>query len=780
MEGPLHYGLQRLSNRIVRWRRRWSGIHGWLLLRFALVTTLSTGLGIALSGVLIQQQIRVGDAAPDDLKLNAAIEAVGRERQRLSATGLQLSGMESIRRHLASVDDRQLARTLETAAIGRSSVDFVGFQSVAGELVRTVDSHRGGSVCAACRMQVAAALGRLASTSSARASVLAWVDGRPAIVVRAPVTGVEGGAERIGWLVLGRFVDGEALGSLRREVGFPFRLLEVAAAGKREAGYSQSLGPASPYRLLTGEPVLLAIDPAADGTAAQTTLLLGFTALALGLLAAAVAMHLIEARVVARIRRFGSIARGASRHRQFAERWPDGQRDEIDALGGALNLLMEQFESSHRHLGDLAATDPLTGLGNRRRLLERIDALRRANPFALTDHVLALLDIDDFKLVNDGIGHDAGDHVLSEFGERIRRTAGRLDLPVRLGGDEFAVLLRGGREYAEAFCERLRASLALPVLFENRALVLSASIGLAEPRQAESDEEWVRNADTAMYQSKRAGKQRVTFFEDSMRVAAKRRVDLAQALRKAVEARTLETWYQPIVDGRDGAVTGVEALVRWRRGDRFVPPDEFIPVAEDSGLIVRVGQLVILHSCEMLARMREIHPALRCSINLSVQQFMEGDLARDLEAAIVGYGLPPEALTLEITESQVASQESTVLASMNALRERGFSFALDDFGVGFSSLDRLRRLPVSTLKIDRSFVSILSHQDDPIVRHIVALAHDLGLRTIAEGVEDDAARLRLLELGCRDMQGYLHAKPMPEGALRVWLQHRVVLDRRAA
>jgi len=787
MNSYLHPGSDASRPFVRRLLRRCSGVHAWMLIRLGVVVFVATALGVAASYSLFSIEAQRRAQVQADTRLNAVVGLLGRERDSLGSIGQDYASWDETLDFFRNRNEKYLVRNFAEGSVQNVGVDFVAFQEADGSLFRTVDFTRNGTLPelhGALKQQILAAIDRMVRGNAPQLAAFTQIGDRPTILVRSLVTDGQRSVPGSGWLLFGRYLDGEFVERLQADIGFSFGIEVDAGRSGRRLGVrgGSVVAPLEGQRILEGSTISLRIEEDATSSSkhAQTLRLLAGVAGLIALIAAACVMLLLDAHFVSRIRRFGSIARVAVQQGELRVRWPDDRRDEIDALGGALNQLLEQLDAARQHLGDLAATDALTGLGNRRRLLDHIESLRRQYPVAIPSHVLVLFDIDDFKLVNDGIGHNAGDSVLEEFGDRVRRIVGGDDLAVRLGGDEFAVLLAGDYEYAEAFCERLRASLALPVLYEGRPLVLGVSIGLASSRPGEGVEDWVRNADMAMYISKRNGKHQATVFEDSMRIAAKRRVDLAQSLRKAVEARTLETWYQPIVDGRNGSVTGLEALVRWRKGDDFVPPSDFIPVAEESGLIVRIGQLVILQSCEMLARMREVHPELCCGINLSVRQFMEGNLLRDLDAAIVGYDLPPDALTLEITESQVASHESVVLASMDQLRKRGFSFALDDFGVGFSSLDRLRRLPVSTLKIDRSFVSILSTRDDPIVRHIVSLAHDLGLRTVAEGVEDEGTRQRLLSLGCRDMQGYLYAKPMPEGALRLWLQHRVVSGRMAA
>jgi len=436
----------------------------------------------------------------------------------------------------------------------------------------------------------------------------------------------------------------------------------------------------------------------------------------------------------------------------------------------------EEIASSRRGLDYVATHDALTGLGNRRYLGERLAlALNHTRNHPHTAISLMLVDVDGFKLINDGLGHAAGDAALCEVAKRLRTLLRPDDALVRLGGDEFALLLYDLRaREAGSFFDKLQKCVALPINLDRRTMNLGVAAGIAEGVVGMTAHDWQRQADLAMLAAKREGRNRLTVFRDSMQTDAARQLLLEQALRLAIANDDLEVHFQPVIDGNNGHVLGLEALCRWTHDGEVVAPLEFIRVAESSSQISSLGRAVLAGACRALAGLRHRHPCLRCGVNLSIGQFVDGDIEADLLAAVGAVGLPLNALRLEITESLVATHESGIVPLMHRLVARGAEFSLDDFGTGFSSLDRLRQLPIKGLKIDRSFVTPLQQGDEVMVRHIINLSRDLGLDTVAEGVETEEERRRLCEIGCPAMQGFLLARPMPASELAAWLEHRVV------
>jgi len=449
---------------------------------------------------------------------------------------------------------------------------------------------------------------------------------------------------------------------------------------------------------------------------------------------------------------------------------------EIDRIAQRL-LALEQDASTHqRKLDYVANHDPLTGLGNRRYLGERLaQALNHLRLHPDIPISLLLLDLDGFKLINDGLGHAAGDAALCEVAKRLRALMRPDDALARLGSDEFAVVLfdqRAGN--ADAFFASVSQALAQPLNLDRRTVKLGVSAGIAEGVTGMTAHDWQRHADLALVAGKREGRNRLCVFRDSLRAEAARALRLEQALRLAIANDDLDVWFQPVVDGRDGHVLGMEALCRWTFDGEAIAPLEFIPLAESTGQIADLGRAVLRRSCQTLAGLRARHPGLRCSINLSVGQFADGRVEADLLQAVSDAGLPLSMLRLEITESLVANDASGVLPAMHRLVEAGAEFCLDDFGTGFSALGRLRQLPIRALKIDRSFVTPLRDGDEVLVRSIAGLCRDLDLDCVAEGVEQEEERRRLCDIGCHAMQGFLLAKPMPARELSAWLEHRVL------
>jgi diguanylate cyclase (GGDEF)-like protein len=416
-----------------------------------------------------------------------------------------------------------------------------------------------------------------------------------------------------------------------------------------------------------------------------------------------------------------------------------------------------------------ALHDPLTGLANRVLFREHLErALASPRP-AETVVALLFLDLDDFKVVNDSLGHRAGDRLLVEVAERLSNAIRIEDIASRQGGDEFIVLLDRvqGVEDAIAAAERLAVELRRPMEFEGRSIVIGVSIGIAladGPETAADD--LLAHADAAMYAAKGEGKARHAVFDPSMRVRAMSRLEMESELRNAIAGDAFELHYQPIVEIATNRIVGLEALVRWRQPDgELMPPHAFIPLAEATGLIIPLGRMVTAAACRQLAAFRAAVPGredLTMSVNVSPRQAIEPGFAADVERILVASGLEPSALILEITESLMLQESAVSDGSLRLLHDLGVGLVVDDFGTGFSALEYFKRFAVNGLKIDRSFVDGLgrSRADTAIVTATLAFASALGLSVTAEGVEtaDQLARLGLL--GCGQAQGFLFARPV--------------------
>jgi diguanylate cyclase (GGDEF)-like protein len=431
-------------------------------------------------------------------------------------------------------------------------------------------------------------------------------------------------------------------------------------------------------------------------------------------------------------------------------------------------------DTSHRRLADEALVhtalhDPLTGLPNRALLLDRLaQALARA---ARTGGQAALLflDLDNFKVVNDSLGHLAGDLLLIELAHRLQSSVRAADTVARFGGDEFAILLEDVGDAAEAVAkaERLANAVREPLEVDGREVRPNVSIGVAlNTVSGDQPEDLVRRADLAMYQAKAAGKGRWSVFETSMQARADARLELETGLRKALSHDELRLHFQPILALDSGHISGFEALVRWARpGYGLVPPAEFVPVAEETGLIVPLGHWVLSESCRRLRQWqsRYVHAArLGVSVNVSPRQLRQPDLVADVARIIGASGLDPSLITLEITESALVQDAEETMRVLHDLKAIGVQLAIDDFGTGYSSLSYLQRLPVDMLKIDRSFVNGLgeNERDDAIVRGILELAGTLHLTTTAEGIETDTQLATVRRLGGVAGQGFLFARPL--------------------
>lgn len=604
--------------------------------------------------------------------------------------------------------------------------------------------------------------------------VLFWYRQRPLVVAHADVTDSAMVKPARGCLLMARFLDGGYRDSMAKLTGVNFHLRPVTGASAPVVALTRQ-GEWLGRKPLGNMPALLeSISPPRLNRERTTTYgLLAANLVALSLIALVITRTLLRRKVLGRLAHFSLLADSYRSSQDLTIRWPVNGTDELDNLGQSLNEMMSQISRQHGTLSYLADHDSLTSLGNRRQLMAALSAAAGVPPVpAPGGYCLLLIDLDDFKLINDSLGHMAGDEVLHLVADRIGRVIRRQDTAVRLGGDEFAILVPSTPlASARSFAERLLTELRQPIYLDEHRLSLSASIGIAPAEPALSANDWLRNADLAMYEAKRLGKHRISVFDKGLLASAAKRLRLEHALRAALDSDALAVWFQPIVDGRNKRIVGMEALVRWPLDGGYVPPDEFIGIAEESGLIDRLGAFVLHRTGAVLARLRQYYPALSCNVNLSVRQFTDGELAAEVPAILVEYGLPVEALHLELTESMVAQHEKELLPTMSRLVAQGFMFHLDDFGTGYSSLERLQSLPIHTLKIDRRFVTPLQYGEDAIARTVADLARNLDLEVIAEGVETEVERLRLLELGVVYMQGYLFAKPMPEQQLLSWLEN---------
>lgn len=607
-----------------------------------------------------------------------------------------------------------------------------------------------------------------------------WVAGRPVVAGFSPVRGSEPGAVKTGWLVMVRVLDEPVLRTLVQTTGSQFHIAQAVSpvptdtqSGVVSKALTDSLGN-SALRLD------VVLQEGLDQQRHTGFLILLVNAVVLVAIAAVGAVLVFDRLIFKRLALFAAKARGLQgTHEGVVHEWPVQGSDELDALALALNDMVADLDQSRNQLMLDVRTDSLTGLGNRRLLLEKLEHFlglrQRQGAQANLSIAVLLIDIDDFKIINDSLGHEAGNFLLKEIAHSLQTMVRASDVVARLGGDEFALIFAANNDElgVDQFASRVQKTISKPRDFNGSVLTVSASIGIAIATATSDQDSLLRNADLAMYASKAAGKGRHSFFQDVMLANVQERMVLEQQLRECLRLDELEVWFQPIMDVRTNQVAMFEALARWPlAGGGYCPPDRFIPVAEESGLIHQLGADVARKVVAAMPALRALNPHHIVNINLAPKQLMSKPLVQQMCALFDGAGVPRACIHFELTESALASDANYATAQLDALAQAGFHLHLDDFGTGYSSLHRLRSMPFSTLKLDRSFVILMGNGDDRIARVIVSLAQQLGMDVIAEGIETAEQQAQLMALGCHLIQGYYHAKPMPIGQLLQWLQDR--------
>lgn len=447
------------------------------------------------------------------------------------------------------------------------------------------------------------------------------------------------------------------------------------------------------------------------------------------------------------------------------------------------DLVNEQGEITHAHgviqdVSDLkiaqdkadmlAFYDPLTGLENRDLFKKRLEHTIKLANRKKTSSALLFLDIDRFKMINDSLGHDAGDTLLKIVAERLRKCLREEDTIARLGGDEFAIILPNVEAIsgADIVAQNILNSLNAPVHLLNQDLNITASIGITmAPDDATDIIILLKNAELAMYQSKSQGRNTYRFYINNMNAAVEERLFIQNGLRHAIDYDELVVFFQPQVNLQTKKMTSMEALIRWRHPDRgMIPPIDFISIAEESGLIIDIGNWVLREACKKAQEIIKIGlPPIKVCVNLSAVQFKDRNLVATVKNVLIDTGLPPDFLELEITESMLMDNFDDVLSQLHSLKQIGVSLSIDDFGTGYSSLSYLKRLPIDIVKVDQSFVRDIPHDlnDMEITSAVISMAHNLQLKVVAEGVETEDQQDFLTISKCDYAQGYFFSKPVP-------------------
>ncbi|RZI32267.1 phosphodiesterase DibA [Pseudomonas orientalis] len=475
--------------------------------------------------------------------------------------------------------------------------------------------------------------------------------------------------------------------------------------------------------------------------------------------------------------------------RQSGEIYPQWQtirviRDEQGRISHYVAVFSDisAIKDSEHELAHLAHHDPLTDLPNRLLFTDRAEQALASAQVHKRGCALLLLDLDHFKIINDSLGHNVGDQLLKLVAERLKGLFRPGVTLARLGGDEFAVLAESCPQVmqAAALAQRMLDAMKEPFVFDGNQLFISASIGISLfPSDALSAEQLLRNADSALFKAKHAGREGYALYTEELTAHAQNRVEIASELRRALEQQELRVYYQPVHGLQDGRLIGVEALVRWQHPERgLVPPGEFIPIAERTGLIADIDAWVMNQACRQMCQwLADGAPLGFIAINVSSRLFARRELYEHVGQVLHDTGLDPAFLELEVTESAVMDDPEVALEQLHRLRELGLRLAIDDFGTGYSSLLRLKRLPVQKLKIDQGFVAGLPWDEDDaaIVRVVIALAKSMGMQVHAEGIEQVEQARFLLDQECDMGQGYWFGKPVPADEIN-WARAPAIRD----
>lgn len=613
---------------------------------------------------------------------------------------------------------------------------------------------------------------------------LLWIGGEPWLYAAEPITRSDGSGGNENVWVAARRMEATRLEAAELLAGGALSLFPTASpaaaptAGSGEAA-ERPLAIGAGFEGWTAR--LVRHETAAPRVWAQLSLVAANTA-ALGLAVVVAALLLLDKMVFARLARFSDqaaqIRGGASTARLTV-----AGTDELDQLASAVNGLLDADAASQQRLRHDALHDPLTGLANRALLLDRLGAaLSRVRRSPDVRAALLFIDLDRMKRINDHLGHAVGDRFIAEVARRLSQQVRGSDTVARLGGDEFAVVLDDVASFdvAVSRARALLAAVRVPLLEAGQGYDLTASVGITVVRPDSTEADLLKEADTAMYAAKQAGRDGWSIYDEAMHGRVTQRLATEQALREALKGPNFSVHFQPVVDMASGALLGFEALSRWTDPVRGpIAPDEFIAVAEDGPLIAELDAEVLERALCAFAPWVSRLPGVFLCLNHSARRFESPELIPEIASALSRHGLPGSALVLEVTETQFGKSEDRWRERIETLASLGVRVALDDFGTGYSSLVRLRAVPVAMLKLDRTFVEDLVAGNEAVAVAILQLASALSLPVIGEGVESASAAARLAELGCQYGQGWHFGRPVP-AAEAAALVEAAVLARSAA
>ena len=743
----------------------------WVAWRLGAILLGSALVGLVLSLLVIRDRFHALEAWLVEQQLHRVERVLGQEMQEMERLAADYAQWDDTLAYMQSKDagfvtanfPRETGENLNTDGVilwdaegyERLAIDFVGeadFQPLAAELV---DGVRGA-------VPPFPDDGRVR-----RDAMLAFVGGHAAVIGRASVTDSAEKAPANGSLAFVRVLDAADLARLEGLAGVRF----VIESGQGLVGNSVRRRADGGWQGRKALERGLGIDvqvevPALLGSQWRITAAALALMTVLNLLVCVVwVRHALRRKVTGRLGRFVAISRGREAGGVAPERWPVEGEDDIDQLGRALNTLVDDLERQQAVLDRMAYEDMVTGLPNRRRLLEWLSE-RLAKPVAegAPPSVLVYIDLVGFKPINDALGHAVGDAVLRTFAERLCALPPPLARVVRVGGDEFGLLLDGvPLADAAAWFAGVVDGLVAEVDVGGQRLRFDLIAGLAE-RPGEGDASaWLSMADIAMYAARRERRGRIGLYTDDLRAAVHARHVIGKQLFSAIDHRTIEAWFQPVVNLRDGRLLGFEALARWRLDGAWVPPMQFIPVAEEEGLIGPLTTLMLEQVCDLLAGLSAVGRGdLVCSLNVSPVQVADHRLPEQLMAIVEARGADPRRIAIEVTEEAIQSRPEWVAETFRAIRACGFRLWLDDFGIGHASFARLRDYAFDVLKIDRSFT--MARQETRaanLLEGIIHFGQRIGLAVTAEGVETEDDRRALEAMGCDHAQGYHFGRPMP-------------------